>query len=360
MRITFVTPPPTLSGGARVIATYAQGLRARGHDVVIVYPRREPPRLRERLRAWLRGGAAALSAASHFDHVDVPQRPIEGAPPFHDEHLPDADILIGTWWATVDWCAGLSRAKGAPVFFAQGYETLPGETNPAMDRVWSMPIPKIVVSRWLQDLARDRFGDPDAVVVPNSVDTALFQAPARGKNPRPVVGVMYAAAPFRGCDLVFDAFERARAALPGLRLVSFGAKPPIPALPLPNGTDFALKPEQSTIKDIYARCDAWLFASRQEGFGLPVLEAMACRTPVIATPAGAAPELLEHGGGMLVPHEDPEAMADAVLRVCRMSDAEWRALSDAAYAAAGRYTWDSATDAFERALLRVAREAPSP
>ena len=110
------------------------------------------------------------------------------------------------------------------------------------------------------------------------------------------------------------------------------------------------------LKDIYAACDAWLFPPRKEGYGLPILEAMACRTPVIATPAGAAPELLSaRGGGMLVPHEDPPAMAEAIVKICSLADNDWRRLSDAAYATVTGYSWDDATDRFE-AALRVATE----
>jgi glycosyltransferase involved in cell wall biosynthesis len=101
---------------------------------------------------------------------------------------------------------------------------------------------------------------------------------------------------------------------------------------------------------VYARCDAWLFASRSEGFGLPLLEAMACRTPTIATPTGAAPELAEAGGGVLVPFEDPRAMAAEIVRMVTLPDADWRRASDAAHAAATRYTWADAAVLFEAAL----------
>ena len=51
-------------------------------------------------------------------------------------------------------------------------------------------MPKIVVSQWLADFARDRFGDPHVVVVPNGVDLNLFHAPPRGKQSRPTVGML--------------------------------------------------------------------------------------------------------------------------------------------------------------------------
>jgi glycosyltransferase involved in cell wall biosynthesis len=77
---------------------------------------------------------------------------------------------------------------------------------------------------------------------------------------------------------------------------------------------------------------------------------MACRTPVIGTPAGAAPELLAKGGGLLVPSEDPEAMAAAIVKVCRSSEAEWRAMSNQAHATALQHSWGETTELFEAAL----------
>ncbi|WP_208352830.1 hypothetical protein, partial [Aetokthonos hydrillicola] len=46
----------------------------------------------------------------------------------------------------------------------------------------------------------------------------------------------------------------------------------------------------------------------------------------------------------------PEDMAKAIVHICQLTDAEWRAISDAAYAKATDYTWDDATNLFEAAL----------
>ncbi len=64
---------------------------------------------------------------------------------------------------------------------------------------------------------------------------------------------------------------------------------------------------------LYRRAALVVVPSRYEGFGLPAAEAMACGTPVVATAAGALPEVLAAGGGgLLVPREDPEALAKAI------------------------------------------------
>ena len=119
----------------------------------------------------------------------------------------------------------------------------------------------------------------------------------------------------------------------------------------------ALWQSDSELQNLYSQCDAWLFGTRREGFGLPVLEAMSCRTPVIGTPAGAGMQLLGDGAGVLVSPEDPEGMAEAIVKLCRLPDSEWRQLSEAAHARAALYTWPKAVRAFERALLGIVENA---
>jgi glycosyltransferase involved in cell wall biosynthesis len=59
---------------------------------------------------------------------------------------------------------------------------------------------------------------------------------------------------------------------------------------------------------------AFVYPSIAEGFGLPVLEAMACGTPTIAT-TGSAPEEMAGDAALLVPPRDPIALRDAILRI---------------------------------------------
>jgi glycosyltransferase involved in cell wall biosynthesis len=64
---------------------------------------------------------------------------------------------------------------------------------------------------------------------------------------------------------------------------------------------------------LYSSAEIAVTASLYEGFGLPAAEAMACGTPVIASRAGALPEVVgEDGSGVLVPPADPPALAAAI------------------------------------------------
>ena len=244
----------------------------------------------------------------------------------------------------------LPRSKGAKVYFIQHDERFVNQPGQRVEATWRLPFYRITIAEWLVKLGRDGYGIDQVALVPNGVDMEQFTAPPRSKQRTPVVGVMFSTAHFKGTEIALEAYRHAARNLAGLQLVSFGQHKPNDQLQLPKDAVFHYRPEQTKIRDVYAACDAWLFPSRSEGFGLPILEAMACRTPVIGAPTGAAPELIKDGGGILVKPQDPIDMARAIERVCRMNVDEWRAMSDAAYATARKNTWERCAQLFEASL----------
>ena len=337
-----------------MIATYADRLHKRGHEVVVVSTPRREAGFGAKVRSLVRGkGWPRKLGASHFDQVDVDHRIIDRFRPIIDDDLPDADIVIATWWETAEWVAKLSPRKGVKAYFIQHDETQLSAEKDRVIATWALPMHKLAVAQWLVDLGKTRCPGDEIALMPNAVDLDQFNAPPRGKQQSPTVGVMYSQAKFKGCDIALRAFEIAREKIPDLKLVAFGTQGPNATLPLPADARYVKDPPQDDIRGIYADCDAWLFASRSEGFGLPILEAMACRTPVIATPAGAAPELLANGGGLLVKPEDPIDMAAAIQRICAMDDSAWREISQRAYQTACAHTWDDAANRLEIFLHHV-------
>ena len=354
MRITFVLPHAGPAGGIRVIAIYAQRLRQRGHEVTVVSTPRKKPPFRRQIRQLLTEGKWPWQGpgVSHFDGVNIDHRVIDRLRPIVDSDVPDADVVIATWWETAEWVWQLSPSKGVKIHFMQDYEIWAGQID-RVDATCRLPMPKITTAQWLVNLLREKFNFTDVTIAPNAVDLERFHAIPRDKQPTPTVGFTYTSFRNKGCDIAIAACEQARLKIPNLKVVSFGSSEISRDLRLPAGAQFYHNAPDEQLREIYAMCDAWLFGTRVEGFGLPILEAMACRTPVIGTPAGVAPEMLSKGGGILVPHEDPASMARAIEQIAQMDGPSWREMSDKAYMTVSRYSWNDATDIFEGALRRA-------
>jgi glycosyltransferase involved in cell wall biosynthesis len=87
----------------------------------------------------------------------------------------------------------------------------------------------------------------------------------------------------------------------------------------------------------YNCAEAFLYPSVFEGFGLPVLEAMACGTPVIVSEASSLPEVVGEAGLCIAPH-DVDGWTAALRRV--WEDAAWRkAARERGLIEAARYPW---------------------
>jgi glycosyltransferase involved in cell wall biosynthesis len=91
---------------------------------------------------------------------------------------------------------------------------------------------------------------------------------------------------------------------------------------------------------LYARAALVVVPSLYEGFGLPAAEAMACGTPVVASSAGALPEVMAIGrGGPLVPPGDPAALAAAIADLLAHPDARARLGAEARPRIEAAFAW---------------------
>ena len=336
-----------------MIAIYADRLQRRGHEVTIVSQPRGLPRFLGKVKSLVRGRGwpRELESESSYFNIVVPHHVLETARPVMDHDVPDADIVLATYWRTAPSVLALSPAKGVKAIFLQGYEISSGQEDPEMDAVWGLPLHKIVISEWLVELAKNRFGDPNVHLVPNGVDMEQFHATARGKHATPTIGMLYSTAHLKGLDVSLAALERVKQRMKNLRVIAFGTGRATAQLPLPEWVEYHHRPPQDKIPQLYGQCDVWLCGSRREGFHLPALEAMACRCPVVSTRCGGPSDFVKEGiNGFLVDVEDSVRLADRLVRVLTFSEPEWRRMSDAALATAERYSWDDATDLLESAL----------
>jgi glycosyltransferase involved in cell wall biosynthesis len=97
---------------------------------------------------------------------------------------------------------------------------------------------------------------------------------------------------------------------------------------------------------LYARATLVVVPSLYEGFGLPAVEAMACGTPVVASAAGALPEVVAVGGaGTLVPPADAHALAKAIAELLAAPELRSRLGASAPPRIAAAFSWPRVAEA---------------
>ena len=101
---------------------------------------------------------------------------------------------------------------------------------------------------------------------------------------------------------------------------------------------------------IYQKALALVFPSHYEGFGLPVLEAMAAGCPVVASARGGIPEVA--GEAALLTDPQPETLADAMAKIIQDERLRER-LSELGRARAQSFTWEKSGAALKEAILQA-------
>ena len=202
------------------------------------------------------------------------------------------------------------------------------------------------------------------VAVPHGVPRlALPASPLGGLvGDSPFVLALGTLEPRKNVPRLVQAFRPVAEGHRGLQLLVAGADGP--ARPAVEAARAALPPaiakrvrlagyvDDRTRATLLARAVVFAYPSLYEGFGFPVLEAMAAGTPVVAGAAGAVPEVAGDGA-LLVDPTDVDAIAEALSRV--LDD---RALSDGLIRAgrrqAARYSWRQAAEGLTGLYRRAA------
>ncbi|MGQ9558981.1 MAG: glycosyltransferase family 4 protein [Candidatus Oleimicrobiaceae bacterium] len=316
MRVTFVLPFTSLSGGTKVVLEHANWLADHGHAVTIVYPLL-PYRFGERITSWRATWLQARGLAANLLHGQrvrwFPLRAeLRCVPSVRDRFLPEADAVVATAWPTAYSVAALAANKGEKFYFVQGYETWRGPKQ-LVDGSYRLPLKQIVVSTWLERLMREQFAATVVGKVLNGVDHRVFFNPEKRLNQPRRVLLPYSRLPWKGTADGLAAMALLRRAHPEVQLVMYGLER---GPDVPKDAEFHLRPTGERLRQLYCSCDVLLFPSRSEGFGLPPLEAMACKCAVVATRVGGIPDYTVEGETVLtVPPGDVEGLAAHLARL---------------------------------------------
>jgi glycosyltransferase involved in cell wall biosynthesis len=320
LRIAMLAPPwipvpaPAYGGIEEVVRLLSEGLVARGHEVTLF----APP-----------GSASSADVvtvleAPHPDEIQQAQFEVDHVARAFAEI--DAAAERGAPYDVIHDHVGHTALAMADRVGAPLVHTLHGPFTEDASRFYARHGAKaciVAISRAQLDDAPPEMGG--GRVVHNPIDCAEWPFRADKEDVLLWIGRM---SPDKGPH---RAIAAARAA--GMRLVLAGPVQPgqeayfaeqvEPALG--DGVEYVGEADADRKRDLYGRARALLMPIRwPEPFGLVMVEALACGTPVIAFPEGSAPEVVEDGRtGFIV--EDEDAMAEAVGRLDELDPAACRA-----------------------------------
>jgi glycosyltransferase involved in cell wall biosynthesis len=197
-------------------------------------------------------------------------------------------------------------------------------------------------------------------VTPLGVDPVFFDI-ARRRRPEPFLLTVSTLHPHKNLDGLLRAFARFRRTHPEFRLVVCGlhgfSTGPLhdlrDSLDLRDAVEFPGWIPRQDLHDLYARAWAFLYPSRFEGFGLPLLEALAAGIPTACSQIEPLSSIAA-GAALEFDPLDTAAIAEAMLRIATDETLRTR-LTEAGPRRAAQFSWRATAEATLAALLEVGK-----
>jgi glycosyltransferase involved in cell wall biosynthesis len=341
----------------KVAYEYANRLAARGHVVTVVHApiTRVDPSFVMLAKAVLRFPQRCVDRSYRPDKwLDVERAVrVKWVPSYAERFIPDADAVVATAWKTAEWVARYGLTKGEKFYLIQHYEAWDA-TQARVDATWTAPLRKIVIAKWLAEIA-NRLGQ-DAAYVPNGLDFSKFgiDIPIAAR-PRSTALMLFHEMNWKGSADGLAAARLVHEALPEFRLVLFGVGPPPHAMP-----DWAVyhrNPPQRMLRRLYNEASVFIAPSWAEGWPLPPAEAMMSGLALACTDIGGHREYAEHGRTALLSlPRDAEALAANIARLCQ-DDALRIRIAEQGHHYIQQFTWERAVERLE-GVMSVAYVGP--
>jgi len=322
LRIIYVTETALIGGGHRDVFEHLNALAARGHEVAL-YTLGTPP-------DWF-DLHAPVSTFADYDAIAAALAPVDA-------------IKVATWWKTAApvWLGSVQR--GIPVYLVQDIETsyYPWDQASRFKVLASYrkEFRYMTISTWNRGQLREL--GADAAMVPPGVDSNTFHPSAATPRRADMVLAIGRMAPLKNFALTLDAWRGLAQPRPELRL--FGVQPESAH---GTGLHYEDAPSDQRVAELFREAAVFVQTSDHEGFCLPVLEAMACGTPVVCTDADGNRDFCVDGENCLMPAARADDVRDAIARV--LGDERLRErLTAAGLQTAAEYRWEPQLAKLER------------
>ena len=352
-RVNFFLPSILLSGGVRVVLKYAHLLSDKGYDVKIYVPivsymlKESSNKARiSQIRNTL-GKVYHLCLKRDFKSLEAGDCIIP-AFKLKNKYIRDAEFAIATAWPTAYDVNSLKQIKGRKIYFVQDYEVWDSEV--AAKKTYDMPLFKIVISNWINEKLKEQ-GSKTGVIVHNGLDCRKFYPDEavpkkRGETETINCLMLYHKLKKKGVHYGVNAFESARKKVKNLSLELFGMETPVGM----GDYVFHKSPNEEELRQLYNWADIFIFPSKNEGWGLTPVEAMACGCAVVGTNTGCMIDLgVNEKNALIVQPEDVEGLSKAIVKLAENPKLR-NEIARNGLETARMLDWHNATELFEKCM----------
>lgn len=231
-------------------------------------------------------------------------------------------------------------------YFVQDFENW-GVTNDIVYDSYRLPLQKITIATWLKDIINS-LGE-ETYLIPNGFDFNYFRMTkdiSSRKNSE--IAMLYHFDNRKGCQDAICALKRVKNKIPDLHVNMFG----ILKRPdwLPEWFSYYYRPDKDLHNEIYNKSAIYIAASKAEGFGLTVGEAMICGCAIACTDAGGFKMMVKNGQtGLLSPVGDIDALAENILKLIQDKTLRTK-VAEAGNNYIQHFTWESSYKKMESIL----------
>lgn len=258
------------------------------------------------------------------------------------------EVIVGVGMSISAEMACLDRVPNPQVQYIHG--ATPWARN-LMHRALSLPLPKIIVASYLEEIISDIGQGEIIALVHNGVDCSEYFPMNEARDG---IGLIYSSHWAKDPETTLAVIERLTRRHPALPIRVFGAdRRPQQISP----RIYRRYPSIEEARQTYSRSQVWVMSSRSEGFSMPVLEAMACGCCVVATDCGGTRDMIVNAeNGFLVPVGDADAIMSKVELLLGNAGLRER-MQGRALETARQFDWETSIDKLETALSALTRDS---
>jgi len=345
MKINFIIPFISLSGGIKAVFEWANGLISLGHTVNVIYPI---------IPYYFGNNNFIFSEWINWSYRLIKENILVANPNWYDKKMsfslkgvplisnifvPDADITIATAWPTAYSINKLNSQKGRKIYCVFHYEKEGGNIA-KIDGSYNLGLPMFTISNKTRDVIKKEFNKEIEKVIPCGVATNDFFYDDNKKKDLNNVLLYYDPSARKGGEDGIKALKIVLKKISNLKVkIFYGVKKPNIVAP---NVEFVKRPiSTEKLRALYNESGIFVYPSRYEGFGLPPLEAASCKCAIITTDVGAISDyFVDNQTAKIVKPNNVNDLANAMIMLLenKLFASE---MAEKSYLASKKFGWEN-------------------